>query len=111
MPGTASAEDLTVGHVSRPAISEIVGSLYAVRDERFKLIAFNDGRQLLFDLNADPHEHRDVAAANRARVERLRRTLDHLLAEATTMGRQGPRWNRSPSTAIADRLRSLGYLR
>ena len=67
--------------------------------------------QLLFDLNADPHEHHDVAAANRARVERLRRTLDHLLAGATTMGRKVRGESVPVDPAIADRLRSLGYLR
>ena len=108
--GHSLGEHLTGGG-SHPALSEVVGSMYSVRDERFKLIALNDGRQLLFDLTADPHEHHDLAEANRARAERLRRTLDRLLAEATTMGREVRGETVPVDPAIAERLRSLGYLR
>jgi arylsulfatase A-like enzyme len=108
--GHSLAGQLTGGAAPRPALSEIVGSLYAVRDEHFKLIAMNDGRQLLFDLGADARERHDLAADNPAGVARLRAMLDRLLAEATTMGRQVRGESVPVDPAVADRLRSLGYV-
>ena len=103
------------GHLTtvaaRPALSEIVGGQYAVRDDRFKLIALNDGRRLLFDLVADPLERHDLAAANPARVEHLRAALDRLLAEATAIGRHVRGESVPIDPAVAERLRSLGYVR
>jgi arylsulfatase A-like enzyme len=47
-----------------------------IRDERWKLIVRNDKRELsLFDLDADPGEHRNVASAHPKQVDRLWREV------------------------------------
>jgi arylsulfatase A-like enzyme len=47
-----------------------------IRDERWKLIARNDKREYsLFDLQADPGEHRNVAHAHPGQVDRLWREV------------------------------------
>jgi arylsulfatase A-like enzyme len=95
---------------SRPAMSEIVGSQYAVRDEGFKLIATTSGAEQLFDLTADPHEVHDIAAATPARVEHLRSMLDRMRADAVEAGRHIRRQTVPVDPAAADRLRALGYV-
>ncbi|HEY8590777.1 MAG TPA: sulfatase-like hydrolase/transferase, partial [Naasia sp.] len=54
----------------------------AVREGRWKLLRFfEDGRQELYDLEADPGEQRDVAADEPEMVARLGRLLDEWSAD------------------------------
>jgi arylsulfatase A-like enzyme len=94
---------------SPAAFSEIVGFQYAVRDEGFKLIAYNDRRAQLFDVVHDPHEHHDLAATEAARVRDMRPVLDRMLAEALRRGRDIRADKVAVDPAVAERLRSLGY--
>ncbi len=57
----------------------------AIRDERFKLIAFESGREELYDLQADPLESSDLrqnmpTSMARARYQALRDEMTRLLA-------------------------------
>jgi arylsulfatase A-like enzyme len=94
---------------SSPAISEIVGSQYALRDEGFKLIAFERGRVRLFDVVHDPQETRDIAAADPDRVGRMRRLLFGMLADALRRGRGIRSETVAIDPVVAEQLRSLGY--
>ena len=96
--------------LSRPAMSEIVGSQYAVRDEGFKLIQSTSGAVQLFDLARDPYETRDVATANPVRVDRLRSMLRRMHADALKSGRDTRTETVPVDPTAADRLRALGYV-
>ena len=95
---------------SSPALSEIVGSQYALRDRGLKLIDFDDGRVELFDLGRDPFENHDIASGNPAEVHRMRGVLNRMLQQALQMGRT-IRSERFPvDPMLIERLRSLGYV-
>jgi len=94
---------------STPALSEIVGSQYALRDQAFKLIDFDDGRVQLFDLGRDPLEHRDIATGNAAQVRRMRGVLNRMLQQALQMGRTIHNERVPLDPIVTERLRSLGY--
>jgi arylsulfatase A-like enzyme len=70
-----------------PAVSEIVGAQYALRDGEFKLIETSDGREQLFDLAADPSEQHDLSSVDRARAIRMRNELHVRLARSLEEGR------------------------
>ncbi len=79
----------------------------AAIDGRYKLVAdLAAGKAQLFDLGADPGEHRDLSATTTARepLARLRRELEAFLAK--TEGEAGLR----QSEEVDQRLRALGYL-
>jgi arylsulfatase A-like enzyme len=95
---------------SHSAMSEIVGTQSALREERFKLITFASGQVQLFDLARDPHETFDVAAANPARVNAMRTSLDRMREHALEAGR-GIHTEMVPiDPDVARRLRALGYI-
>jgi arylsulfatase A-like enzyme len=59
----------------------------ALRDVRFKYLRFDDGREELYDLEADPYEQRELMlqgldAESEAALDRLRAELDRLLASS-----------------------------
>src|SRR5262245_20845769 len=95
---------------SSPALSEIVGSQYALREQRLKLIDFDDGRVQLFDLGRDPHEHRDIATRNAAEIRRMRGVLNRMLQQALQMGRTIHNERVPVDPVVIERLRSLGYV-
>jgi len=76
--------------------------LYAWRTSRWKLV--DAPRPELYDLQADPREQHDRAAAEAARVEALRRPLRAALRTPT------PDATATVDAESAERLRSLGYL-
>lgn len=79
---------------------------WAVIRGKEKLIVEGDGRKLLFDLETDPKESRDLAAA---RPERLRDLV--ALVEAARVDAFGaPETETELSPEVIERLRSLGYL-
>ena len=95
---------------SHSAMSEIVGTQSALREERFKLITLASGQVQLFDLARDPHETLDVAAANPARVNAMRTSLDRMREHALEAGR-GIHTEMVPiDPDVARRLRALGYI-
>jgi arylsulfatase A-like enzyme len=96
--------------VSSPALSEIVGSQYALRDQGLKLIDFDDGRVQLFDLGRDPFENRDIATDNAAEVRRMRGVLNRMLQQALRMGRTIHNERVPVDPVVTERLRSLGYV-
>ena len=93
----------------RGALSEIPGSQYSLREDRFKLIEFNDGRCQLFDLSTDRFEQHDISNANPTRVARMRAALNARLSEAIEMRRRVRGESAPVDPAIAERLRTLGY--
>ena len=95
---------------SSPALSEIVGSQYALRHQGLKLVDFDDGRTQLFDLGRDPLEHHDIASGNAEQVRRMRLVLNRMLQQALQTGRT-IRAERVPvDPVVVERLRSLGYV-
>ena len=95
---------------SHSAMSEIVGAQSAMREERFKLITLASGQVQLFDLARDPHETLDVAAANPARVNAMRTSLERMREHALEEGR-GIHTEMVPiDPDVARRLRALGYI-
>jgi arylsulfatase A-like enzyme len=95
---------------SSPALSEIVGSQYALRDQGLKLIDSDDGRMQLFDLVRDPSEHRDIATGNAAQVRRMRGVLNRMLQQALQIGRTIHSERVPVDPVVIERLRSLGYV-
>ena len=76
------------------------GNFSFIRDERWALVVRNDnGWRLLYDLRADPREHRDVAARHPGVVRDM---WQRLLEE---VGPRPPRysleWTQQPSRALA----------
>jgi arylsulfatase A-like enzyme len=66
----------------------------------------------LFDREADPDEHRDVAAAQPAALGAMRASLATWRDECARLGRRfGPRDEVGPSAATTEQLRALGYVR
>ncbi|MBL8841303.1 MAG: sulfatase [Planctomycetes bacterium] len=105
---------LAVDHESRPlfAISGRQGSLASVTAGRFKLIRDERGDSHLFDLEADPHEQRDVAADHPQVVAALRRQVD---AEVERQKRAHALHRRGSEAGAIDpklleELRELGYV-
>jgi choline-sulfatase len=96
---------------ARPALSEIVGSQSALRYDGWKLIASDAGRAALFDLVKDPGERHDRAAAEPARTARMQAWLDQMLASAVRRASEIPGERALIDPAVANRLRSLGYVR
>ena len=95
---------------SYPAMSEMVGSQYALRDGGFKLIASVSGATQLFDLASDSRETHDIAPGNSARVERMRLALSRTRTDALEMGRGFPSETAPVDPSVAERLRALGYI-
>ncbi|MBI1849347.1 MAG: sulfatase [Planctomycetes bacterium] len=80
----------------------------AIRAERFKLVRrLDDGRELLFDLRADPAELRDASSEHADEAQRLRARLDAWFASLTA----APRGDETLDAAASARLRALGYVR
>jgi arylsulfatase A-like enzyme len=84
---------------------------YALSREEWKYVLTGAGPGMLFDLDEDPHELRDVAAQHPEVAERLEHELLALLASqarrARTLG-QGEEVQLDPATLKA--LEDLGYL-
>jgi arylsulfatase A-like enzyme len=86
--------------------------VYALRDERFKLIYdTRTGGSELYDLEADPDERRELSAAQPLRAEYYRQTLQHWilgLRPATAAAAAAQRLETTPEQC--ENLKSLGYL-
>lgn len=84
-------------------------ALRSIRVGLDKLIERSDGEQELYDLDADPGERRNLAAARPDTVASLADRLSHVVGD----------WSASPEVravddsglaAVRDRLRALGYI-
>ena len=64
----------------REVVSSGLGEWRVAFDGRFKLVRFEDGRRLLFDLEEDPWEDRDIAEQAAGEGERLATQLDREMA-------------------------------
>lgn len=85
------------------------GVLRSVRDARYKLIQdAESGDVRLYDLDADPHEERDVARRQPGLERRLQRALDAWRAAYDPEPASGVDSN--AGRGLEQRLRQLGYL-
>ncbi len=83
--------------------------VYALRNERYKLIFDSKTRAIsLFDLEADPGEYRDIAAAREVEAQRLLGLLSRHI-EDSRRSRLRPESAVIPEE-MRKRLESLGYL-
>jgi arylsulfatase A-like enzyme/cytochrome c-type biogenesis protein CcmH/NrfG len=80
--------------------------LEALRDGRFKLVAAP--RPELYDLRADPHETRDLSAAEPERVAAFTRVLDELRTRLA--GRAAAAGPQAVDRETEERLQALGYV-
>ena len=71
-------------HPTRPVITTFDHQNYSIRDERWRLIRYQDGSQELYDHQADPHEWNNLAGDPRyaAVVQRLSNHLPRTAAES-----------------------------
>jgi len=77
-----------------------------VRSSGYKLIRSAEGREELYDLEADPEERRDIAVENEAVVAELRK----LLAERrASFGPDAPAEPAAVNPELRQRLQALGY--
>jgi hypothetical protein len=103
----ASAEPQIVSSIfvgrgqARPLFSR------AVVDDRWKLIVHSDGKPELYDLQADPHEDRDLWAQQPAAAASLTRNIERW--EQVNAPRKADKAPEVPGDVL-ERLRSLGYL-
>ena len=67
----------------------------------------SDGRAFLYDLEADPHEQRDLAASEPLRVHAFRTRVNELTRDLAAAAPAAPRELSEPEK---ERLRALGYL-
>jgi arylsulfatase A-like enzyme len=88
--------------------------LRALRDGRWKLVARSDGRRLLYDLEADPTETRDLAAERPDQLAALDARLDAARAQLglSPLAQVGAAGEPAPEldAATQERLRQLGYV-
>ena len=83
--------------------------LVGVRSNRFKLVRSSD-RELLFDLEADPDEHVDVASSFPDVAARLHRRLDEAVETWTTWNGEERAVSDEEKKEIEQRLEELGYI-
>jgi arylsulfatase A-like enzyme len=81
------------------------GSLSSIRTERWKLIASDEGRFELYDLQNDPGEKKNIMSDNPG----LLRSLDHRLKGAAARRIVFP--DKNSTQPLQDNLKSLGYLK
>ncbi len=93
-----------------PKLAEPGKELASVRVDGWRLVS-GPGREELYDLNADPREERNVAAAHPERLAQLRAAL-----EALRVGQPRDAWPRELDLSEEEerehieQLRSLGYV-
>lgn len=95
----------TLGAYGSELLEKRIGTQFSLRRGGWTYILNSaDGREELYDRNADPHEARDAARAEPQRLEALRRELRAFLDRPTT-----PAAPVKNTPGAEDRLRSLGY--
>ncbi|MBJ22268.1 MAG: arylsulfatase [bacterium] len=95
-PQIQGAESVAPGEIFF-GVNGVVGRQEALRDGRWKLvrtIGFEGDalRVMLFDIEADPLEQKDLADEQPQRVARLRERLDHWVGLYPPGGAQGVHW-------------------
>ncbi len=86
-------------------------NLVCARSTRFKLLAGSDGSRMLYDLQRDPNETTDVAAAHPGEAARLTTALEVAQREwATWEGEPPPEYSPEDRREIERRLAELGYI-
>jgi arylsulfatase A-like enzyme len=84
--------------------------LVAARDARFKLVRSADGRRSLFDLDSDPGETVDAAAAHPEEALRLGQALDVEVAKWAGLDAERADVTPEEQAEIEARLEELGYI-
>jgi arylsulfatase A-like enzyme len=104
-------EDLARVSARHPSFdfSPLVRDLVCVRSDRFKLVRSGDGREQLFDLEADPGEDRDVSGAHVDVAARLRTALDRRLVTWRSSAEEDPALSGDQEAEIERHLTELGY--
>ena len=109
MEGRNVLEDQTVPWADQRIFAQYRDAIYSVRTPRFKLIEGAGGRRMLFDLEHDPRERRNIAgelpdltAALAAELEVWRLTRPNLADSASSQTELDP--------ATEAQLKTLGYL-
>ncbi len=106
---------LAADYVARPVIGQAArdNPIHTLTTTRWKLLQKPDGRLQLFDLEADPHEVHDVAAANDGIAQQLAKVLKRDLAlqkQRHELHRRGAVSGGSGiDPQILEELRALGY--
>jgi arylsulfatase A-like enzyme len=88
----------------------LVRDLACARDERFKFVRAGDGTEAFYDLEADPAEERDVAAAHPADRDRLRSALDAQRVSWASFRTEPSDLSDRQTEEIEQHLSELGYL-
>jgi len=84
--------------------------MQSVRNERYKLIRHEDGRNELYDLLLDPHEHHDRSSTEASAFATMTAELDALLESTGSASRTRPLDTEDESVAVRERLQALGYV-
>jgi arylsulfatase A-like enzyme len=95
------------GRDSFPDWAAFENDRLAVEYQRLKLIRDEEGRVMLFDLETDPEELRDLSGDRPEQVERLGALLDAYFSR--TAADEGSGAN-APSADLLETLRGLGYI-
>lgn len=105
------------GWISRPLLfqDKLTRSVFGLRQGDLKLVSdLHNGDRQLFDLSADPGEHRSIAAEDPVALAELssalRSTLARSRAAARRIGAQRGQWEEILTRDEIERLRSLGYV-
>jgi arylsulfatase A-like enzyme len=93
------------------AVSELVGTLYALRTRDWKLISTLAGSHELYDLRQDPRELRNVYASELDRTVQFRNALMKIVASSAMMGRKLQGRSAPINPRVLERLKALGYVR
>ncbi|MBL8840778.1 MAG: sulfatase [Planctomycetes bacterium] len=101
-------------HDPRPlfGVAALKRGVASVTFGRWKLLRVRANELQLYDLEADPHEQKDVARANGEIVQRLTALLDAELARqqrARALHATSRKEGTSPDPKLLEELRALGY--
>jgi arylsulfatase A-like enzyme len=85
--------------------------VYALRDERYKLVYDSrTGQGLLFDLQSDPREQQDLAARDPVRAAFYRQTLQQWTARLADRRESAAGAAGAPTPEQCENFRALGYV-
>jgi arylsulfatase A-like enzyme len=109
MEGRDVLADHTVPWADQRIFAQYRDALYSVRTPRFKLIEGTQGRRMLFDLERDPRERRNIAAEHPDLTAALAAELEVWRSARPGLGdAASSRTEIDPSTE--EQLKALGYL-
>lgn len=90
-------------------IAKLRVNLQMIRTSDSKLITSSNGQNMLYNLNSDPHEKRDIAGKDPKRVSELMERLNEF-KRSLNICKRFPTKQLSVNEKVKSRLESLGYL-